>query len=583
MSQNISSIILDNLPFAIWIKDINGKYLYANTFYCNHLKRNKEDVINNTDFDIFDKTTAETFKNYDKITLESNSPYIFTDSINDKFLQCYKKPLYENGELIGILGTFIDVTEATISKRDLKTQKDLLQSLFDNIPDTIFYKDENSVYLGANKSFLEDISVNLKLEDIVGKTDLDLHPNKELAQTFIENDKEIMRTLEKQITHVTITDKNNKQIYTENIKAPLIFDDGKVSGTIGISRDISYRKELEDKLYKLSYTDSLTNLYNRTYFVDRSKALYKEDFLPLSIIMGDVNGLKIINDSIGHIEGDKIISNISKIILSCCRPGDYAFRWGGDEIIMLLPNTENDVADAIIKDIYNKCSSSNDNPTPLSISLGSSTLYDLNSKVDDALKDAEDKVYRHKLLQEESFRSSLIDTLHRSLLEKSEETEQHTERLKHYAIKIGEDLGLSSSEIDNLVLLCNLHDIGKIGISENILMKPEELTPEEFELMKLHCEKGFRITQRIPEFTHISKAILAHHERFDGTGYPLELKGEEIPLISRIVSVVDSYDAMFYDRVYRKGLSKKHCIQELVDNSGSQFDPMIVESFLRII
>ncbi|MGL5151689.1 MAG: sensor domain-containing diguanylate cyclase/phosphohydrolase [Clostridium sp.] len=581
MFDSLSTLILDALPYAIWVTDVDGIYIYANDFFCKDARVSKEKVIGNSSENLFGKKDSNDFKNRDNIVLSKNEAQGFIVKYNNRVVQQYKKPLYFDGELVGILGSFIDITDSYNSAMENENNKNLLQTIFDNIPDFIFFKDTNGYYKGCNKAFSENI-LNIFSDSLEGKTDYDLHP-KDIAESFIEADKRIMETRQKETVHISVPTPQGDTIYMENVKAPILGDDDTVKGIVGISRNINYRKQFEEELYRLSYTDNLTGLYNRTYFIDRIEKLFKKEYLPLSIIMGDINGLKIINDSLGHLEGDQLLSKISNIILSSTRKCDYVFRWGGDEIIILMPNSNEHVCQNLIDKIYKKCEAYPSQKIPLSIALGSSVITSLNTNIDDALKIAEDKVYRNKLLQTKSFRSSVIDSLLRSLMEKSEETEQHTERLNEYAVKVGKVLGLQSWELDELSLVCNLHDIGKIGIPEEILKKPGKLTNEEYEIMKQHCEKGYRITQSIPELTHISRAVLAHHERYDGKGYPLGLSGENIPLISRIVTVVDSYDAMTNDRCYRKGMSKKEASDELLRNAGLQFDPNVVDIFLSVI
>lgn len=575
------NLILDNLPYIIWIRDLNNKYIYANDNFCNYHNISLEDLNKKDPIELLEESQRNIVNEATKKVLKDLKPVEYIVNYKDDFFQCVKKPFYEKDKPIGILCCATNISKTYIEKLKLEKDKKLLQAVFDNVPDVIFFKDLNSVYLGCNKQCTDNSFKGKTPEYVIGKTDYDLHPA-ELAKTFIERDKHLLKTLKTEVTHVNMPIKNGEVLYMENIKSPL-FLDGELVGLVGISRNISYRKKLENKLYNLSYKDPLTGLYNRTYFNDRKTALYDEDYFPLSLIMGDINGLKIVNDSLGHENGDKLIISITNILKDCCNEDGYVFRIGGDELVMLLPKTTLEEANKIITKIYKECENSSSSNIPLSISLGSSTITSFDTTIDEALNVAEDKVYRHKLLKNESFRSSFLSALQRSLFEKSEETEQHTERLQKYAIEIGKDLGLSSDELDNITLLCNLHDIGKIGVPEEILKKSSELTPEEYDIMKLHCEKGFRITERIPELSHISKAILAHHERWDGKGYPLNLKGEEIPLISRIVAVVDAYDAMVNDRIYRKSIGKEAALEEIKENSGTQFDPKIVESFLKIM
>jgi HD-GYP domain-containing protein (c-di-GMP phosphodiesterase class II) len=155
--------------------------------------------------------------------------------------------------------------------------------------------------------------------------------------------------------------------------------------------------------------------------------------------------------------------------------------------------------------------------------------------------------------------------------------------MKKLAINLGEKINLKSSELERVSLLAVLHDIGKTTIPEEILNKPGELNIEEWEKIKGHPATGFRICSEVEEFSHIAQEILSHHERWDGTGYPQKLKGTNIPLLSRIISIVDAYDVMISERVYSKKKSKNESINELKNNAGSQFDPNLVDKFIQII
>ena len=166
---------------------------------------------------------------------------------------------------------------------------------------------------------------------------------------------------------------------------------------------------------------------------------------------------------------------------------------------------------------------------------------------------------------------------------RSYETEEHAVRLGQYSKLIGEKMGLSQSSMDELELFSMLHDIGKIGIDDRILNKPGGLTPDEWEIMKKHPEIGFLITMSSPDIASISEYVLTHHERWDGTGYPLGLSGEEIPLLARILAVADAFDAMTSDRVYRKALSKEAAVEEIGKNAGTQFDPQIAALFMAFV
>jgi diguanylate cyclase (GGDEF)-like protein len=299
--------------------------------------------------------------------------------------------------------------------------------------------------------------------------------------------------------------------------------------------------------------------------------------------MGDVNGLKLINDTFGHLEGDNLLKIIAKILKEICQPKGYVFRWGGDEFIILIPNCNETQCEQIIKDITNRCEQVEYKFMQLSIALGEVIKYSVEEDIYECITKVEEKVYRQKLLEKKSIKSSIVESLKKSLEEKNMETNEHTERVAKYASVIGKKINLKISELDELMLASTLHDIGKIAVNEDVLLKPGKLTKEEFEIMKTHTEKGYRIINASSELGNVAKCVLTHHERWDGCGYPLGLKGEEIPLMARIINIVDSYDVMTTDRIYKRAMGKDEAIKELKKCSGTQFDPEIVECFIGYI
>ena len=364
-------------------------------------------------------------------------------------------------------------------------------------------------------------------------------------------------------------------------------EDGKILGLEGMIIDITKRIQKEEEIKYLNYHDTLTGLYNRRYFESQRSIYDCEEHYPLSVIMGDIDGLKLINDSLGHTEGDKLIIAIANILKANSRKSDILARTGGDEFSILMPDTTNDEADRIIKRICAACVEYKRRKSydtyPLSISLGCATKINSSESITDIMKDAEDNMYRHKMLQSRSLHSYIINSMKSTLYEKSQQTEEHAQRLIQFSHMIGKKMKLSQKQLNELELLSSLHDIGKIGISDLILNKPDKLTEEEWIEMKKHPQIGYRIAMTTPELTPIAEYILCHHERWDGTGYPHGLKGEEIPLISRIIMLADAYDAMTSDRPYRMALTKDEAIREIELCSGYQFDPDIAELFIKLL
>lgn len=305
--------------------------------------------------------------------------------------------------------------------------------------------------------------------------------------------------------------------------------------------------------------------------------------LPFSVIMGDVNGLKITNDAFGHEAGDSLLQHVAALLSRNCRSGDLIARWGGDEFVILMPQTGLLEVEKIVERIKNDHIFIDKSGLQLSFSLGCAVKRTEEESIHAVMREAEENMYHQKLLDGKSYRNTIINTLLATLYEKSMETEEHSKRLEANCHAIGTMMRLSSKEMDELSLLAILHDIGKVAVNPSILKKNGPLTSHEWEEMKRHPEIGYRIVQATPELANVADFILSHHERWDGRGYPRGLAGQEIPLVCRILAVTDAYDAMTNDRSYRSAMTHEKAILELRENTGAQFDPDVVDAFIQIL
>lgn len=356
--------------------------------------------------------------------------------------------------------------------------------------------------------------------------------------------------------------------------------DGEIE-TVGVSRNIEERKKSENEILYLSYHDQLTGLYNRRFYEEELKRLDTKRNLPITIIMGDVNGLKLINDSFGHAMGDELLKRVAGAISQGCREDDIIARLGGDEFVILLPGTDTIEADGIIKRIKEIALNEKVGSMDISISFGLGTKINIEEDIQEIFRIAEDHMYKEKLFESPSMRGKTIKAIINTLNEKNKREEAHSNRVSMLCENMGQALNLLEGEIQELKTVGLLHDIGKIAIDENILNKPGKLDANEWEDIKRHPEIGYRILSTVNDMSEIADYVLAHHERFDGNGYPKGLKGGEIPFVSRIISIADAYDAMTSERSYRSALPEEVAIKELQKNAGIQFDPALVRIFIE--
>jgi len=248
-----------------------------------------------------------------------------------------------------------------------------------------------------------------------------------------------------------------------------------------------------------------------------------------------------------------------------------------------LPQAPVEVARSLCQRVEEACDNSYVKDIPLSMALGFACKSDMDKNLRMILKEAEDNMYKQKLGVMRSNKSNILTTLLKTLEEKSYETEAHTQGMRRVAKKLGEKMSLPGNEMRRLDVLITLHDIGKINIPEEILTKKGSLTDEEWAVIKKHPEIGFRITRATEEFAHVAEDILAHHEYWDGTGYPRGLMREEIPLLARITAIADAFEVMSRGRPYKKALELDEIITEFKRCSGSQFDPQLVNLLLSIL
>lgn len=433
--------------------------------------------------------------------------------------------------------------------------------------------------------------VNPRFAEIVGykpaditDTSVDDYFLMEEAVRVVQRQWRYIRGQETASVHETLLrHRDGSRVPVEFNSGPIVYQDKPAE--LIVVRDITERKEFEERLRYLSLHDPLTGIYNRTFFEEELRRLARSREFPVTIVSIDVDGLKLINDTMGHDSGDSLLKACAEALKRTLRQCDVFARIGGDEFAVILPRTDQKTGDSILERMRASLLEHNqDNPDVLlSVSIGVATAFRQGESLEELFRRADDLMYRDKLYRGASARSRLVNTLLAALSERDHIAEGHAERLKNLCEKVGAKAGLSTRQLTDLALLAQVHDLGKVGISDKVLFKKSAPTEKEWQLIRQHAEKGYRIALSSPDLAGIADLILKHHEKWDGSGYPLGLKGEEIPVECRILAIADAYDAITNDRPYHKAEGTDKAIEELKRCSGTQFDPILVEEFLSII
>lgn len=495
-------------------------------------------------------------------------------------------PMYDQaGKIIGAIETVRDITGQRKAFLARQASEQRLRHITDNLMDIVCEMDANGTILYASQSTIRVLGYTP--DELLGRSAYDLvHPEDlPMLGQAIQNIREARKRNHHGRAEFRCRNAQGAYFWAEAATNTILNEQGELRQIILALRNISARKALEEKLTFMSWHDSLTGLYNRGYWQRQLNEMEAAKTNPVGLLLCDVDGLKLVNDTMGHDAGDRMLIRLAEILTALCNNSDIVARIGGDEFAILLPNSDRERVLTLSKaakqsiDDYN----TENQPLPLSVSIGIAVRVDPEEPMAALVKRADDRMYREKLNRSHSVRNSLVQALTLALEARDFGTEGHTQRVQQLATQLAGNLGLPGPSLNDLRLLAQFHDIGKVGTPDYILHKPGPLTEAERQEMQRHTEIGHRIALASADLAPIADLILKHHEWWNGAGYPLGRRGEEIPLACRILAIVDAYDAMTSDRPYRKAMPSEDALTELVRGAGTQFDPHLVPVFVEMI
>lgn len=425
-------------------------------------------------------------------------------------------------------------------------------------------------YSEAKGKYYKDILLLLENPDVPGRSD-------PIEMAFSENN------IEQEERISVLQSKIGKKYFIENVASPIKDKTNNTIGVVLIFRDISQKIEQREKIEHLSFHDHLTGLHNRMYFEEEVRRLDVEENLPISVIMGDVNGLKLTNDIFGHNDGDALLKRAAEILKSVCRDQDIVARLGGDEFVILLPKTKLDDAEKVVYRTKNRFSKERVGAVNCSMALGCATKTSVDQDMEKTMGNAENKMYKEKTLARRTTSAEAVNTIIATLYARSPREEQHSLNVGELCETMGIGMNMQKADIEKLKKIGYLHDIGKIVLNNKLLNEDFEPTADEWIEIKKHPLVGYRILNLIDDTMNYAEIILAHHEHWDGSGYPKGLKGEETPLLARVLSIIEGFERRLNGNYNLKPVGIEKALNFIRLKSGSFYDPTLSDLFIKMV
>ncbi|NLT15041.1 MAG: PAS domain S-box protein [Clostridiales bacterium] len=588
-SHDLMRYIIEHNRSAVAIHDKDLNYMYISRPYAEIFNVNPVEIIGKHHYEVFPELPQSNRDVHQRVlkgeVVSAENFYTESDG-TERWMLWECRPWYENsGEIGGIILYSEVITEQKQLKQQLFNEKEQFKTILLSVGDGVISADNQGSITVMNP--IAEKLTGWMSADALGMPLYDV-----LRVIREDTGKPDERYLERVIAAGSIIDLSNgllllsrdgRETPVEIGAAPIKDSKGNIVGVVIVIRDYTEKRFKQKEIEYLSYNDPLTGLYNRRYMEDSIKRLNTARNIPLTLMVIDVNGLKLTNDAFGHEAGDRLLAKVAGIFRKVCRTDDIIGRMGGDEFCILLPNTNEQQADSIKERIQSAASNLKLDPIILSLAVGYATKTSPEQDIKAIMTAADNLMYKDKIKYGKVMKSQAIDTVLHHINANYEQEHIHTEKVSQYCEAIAEAMGLSKKEITDIKNAAALHDIGKIMVPPQILSKPDKLTQEEYAIIKRHPEIGYQMLKSVDEHVMLAEYVLHHHECWDGTGYPEGLAGENIPLYSRMIAVADAYEAMTAVRPYQKTRTKEEAVAELIRCAGSQFDPEIVTIFIEMV
>jgi diguanylate cyclase (GGDEF)-like protein/PAS domain S-box-containing protein len=632
----LTQFSVDHTAVAVFWISKDARILYANDAACLSLGYSNEEIVSMRVYDFDPNFDKAAWSRHWKDLKERRS-FTFESNHRRKDGSVFPVEITVNYQGFGgkeyNFAFAKDITNRKRAEAAMRQSENMLRTAVENLPFDFFVIDENGYYTMVNSACKENWG------HLLGKRPEDIAPDAETLSIWKENNRRAFsgETVKGKVSY-SIKDREG---HFYNIISP-IHADGRIRGILGVNIDITELEKAERKLeilnrhliktnkrlQMLALRDYHTGLYNYHYLediIDSEFQRAKRYENPLSVIIIDIDYFKSVNEMYGAQTGDLILKQMARQLKKIVRTYDIVIRFGGEEFAIICPSTDSHAVLNLANRVLNSINSYNfgtrEQAVKLKLSIGVSSFpetralkgMDLVESAEKVLNKAKDdggnrvyhSTYFRKKKPGKAEEKASIGDLKRKLnrlTKKSNQnlvesifafaktielkdhyTGEHVEKTVHYATELARALKLPPDEVENIRQAAILHDLGKIGISDKILLKKKKLSKEELKKIKKHPQIAADILRPIQVLHDIIPYIFYHHERWDGSGYPTGLKGEEIPVGARIIALADVYQALSSDRAYRKAFTNKKVLRMLKDGSGTQFDPKIVEVFLKIL